>query len=191
MSITFILFGVIIIYYLFNAKWLQLDFRALSFFVIAVLIELGYFIGNIFLTNISLNMMHLFAFALMLFLLSRVGNLSLLCLIFMPILLEVVILSVDRGYTLFYSGTLYFICVFYFIFLFLIGIKNCTSLLSVFSLIYLLIDSIFQFNDLQYIYLNLDYIFLALLSLYVFEIIFDYFRVTSSFWGGYVCQKIK
>lgn len=191
MSITFILFGVILIFYLFGATESRLNFKDLSFIAIAILVGLGYFIGDIFVGSISLNVLHLFAFALMLFVLSCEGDLKQLHLIVLPIILVTIILAANKNLTLFYSGSLYFSCVMYFILLPLLGTKNCTLLLCEFSLIYLCVDSIFQFADLQKAFLNLDYIFLSLLSLYALEKIFDYLRRGNTFLGGDVCEKIK
>lgn len=191
MSITFILFGIILIFYLFGVKGSRLNFTDFSFIAISVLVVSGYFIGDIFIGSISLNVLHLFAFALMLFLLSGEANLKQVHLMILPIILEVLILNANKNCSLFYSWTLYFSCVVYFVFLSLLGIKNCTSLLSKFSLIYLCVDSIFQFVDLQQIYINLDCVLLSLLSLYAFEIFFDYLRAKNNFLGGDVCEKIK
>ncbi len=191
MSITFVLFGVILIFYLFGVMGSRLNFKNLSFIAISILVVLGYFVGDIFIGSISLNILHLLAFALMLFMLSREGNIKHLHLIILPVILVTVFLASNKNFTLFYSGSLYFSCVMYFIFLSLLRIKNCASLLSEFSLIYLCIDGVFQFADLQQIYFNLDYIFLSLLSLYAFEKFFDYLRGMNTFLGGDICERIK
>lgn len=95
-----------------------------------------------------------------------------------------VALYFDRGYLLFYSGVLYFLATAMVFVVYNSKTNTLMSLLGLFSFIYFIVDGVFQYYELQYVFIDFDFIFLVLFFLYAMSKIFDYLKVPKSEFKG-------
>ncbi len=184
MSLTFIIFGLVLIFYIFGVARASNFFRLALIIFSLIFVLVGYFVGTISTSIMTINLFHLSAFVLfsILFFDKKFFH---FCYVPMLMLFVVtMILYFDRGYLLFYTGVLYFLTT-AMIFIFYNSKSNTLmSLLSVFSACYLVIDGVFQYFELQYIFIDFDFIFLVLFFLYAISKIIVYLDVNNSEFKG-------
>lgn len=187
MSITFILFGIILIFYLFGVLGGENKLYNLLSILASLFVLIGYFFGDVQTSHFTLNIPFLLALVLMLVLAFDVRVFRKFHAILFTTFLSALVLYFDTSNLLFYSGTLYFLTASFLLIIFLNDKKLFSSALTFYSLIYFVVDAIFCYAELGYVVLNFDFVLLVMLFLYALSSLFDYARLKCSygFGGGY------
>lgn len=192
MSITFILFGIILIFYLFGVLRSRTLTRSVFVMAICGFILLGYFGGDLHMQGLSINLFHLIAFLIMFVLFFSKAIFKNLHIVFLCVFLGVSALYFDNTYLLFYSGTIYFLLASFLLIMFANNRELFFSILLVFSFFYLIVDGIFCYFELGVVFIDFDFIFLTMLFLYVLCIVFDSIEFKKIYLegGSYANKKI-
>lgn len=181
---TFILFGVTLILIIFGVIRLQ-SFGALVVVLLGmVFVLLGYFCGNISASLISFNLLHVLALVLFLIVFFDRRIFDNLHVSLLMVFVEAIVLYFDRGYLLFYTGLLYFMLMAVLFVIYNARGKLLVSSLSLFSIFYVIVDGVFQNFEMQYVFIDLDFVFLVLFFLYVLSKIFAYIDSGKFVYGG-------
>lgn len=184
MSMTFILFGVTLILVIFGVIRFQKFCVFLSVFLGLIFVLLGYFCGNISTGLVAFNLLHVIAFVLFFVVFFDKQIFANSHVILLMIFVEVVVLYFDRGYLLFYNGILYFMLS---AILFVINCKRgklAVSSFALFSTLYLIVDGLFQYFEMRYVFIDFDFVFLVLFFIYVFGKILAYIDNGGFVYGG-------
>lgn len=184
MSITFILFGIILILYLFGVLRSRTMTRSLCVMSLCGFVLLGYFFGDVHTQVLSINLCHLIAFLIMLFLCFSKGVFSKLHIVLLCVFLGVIALYFDNTYLLFYSGKLYFLLSSILLILLVDRRELFLSTLQVFTLFYLIVDGVFCYFELGTIFVDFDLVLLYTLFLYVLCNFFDYIKFRKVYFEG-------
>lgn len=184
MSMTFILFGVTLILIIFGVIRLQ-GFGALASILFGVIFLLmGYFCGNISTSLIYFNLLHVLALVLFLIVFFDRRIFDNFHVTLLMVFVEAIVLYFDRGYLLFYTGLLYFMLTAVLFVIYNARGKLLVSNLSLFSIFYVIVDGVFQYFEMRYIFLDFDFVFLVLFFLYVLGKVFSYIDSGKFIYGG-------
>lgn len=186
MSLTFIIFGLILILFIFGVARASNLFELLLILLGSSFVLIGYFCGTKETSLMSINLFHLIAFILFSVLFFDKKLMANAHVVMLMLFASTMVLYFDSGYLLFYSGVLYFLMASILFIIYNTKISLLLSTLSLFTFAYLLIDGVFQYFELQYVFIDFDFIFLVLFFLYAFGKIFAYLDANKiTFKGAY------
>lgn len=184
MSLSFIIYGLVLIFYIFGVAKASNLFHLMLILLSSMLVLLGYFVGTVYTSLLTINPFHLIAFILFAVLFWDKSVFRFCHIPMLMLFVVTVALYFDRGYLLFYSGVLYFLATAMVFVVYNSKTNTLMSLLGLFSFIYFIVDGVFQYYELQYVFIDFDFIFLVLFFLYAMSKIFDYLKVPKSEFKG-------
>ncbi|MBE5738480.1 MAG: hypothetical protein E7354_01990 [Clostridiales bacterium] len=172
MDISFVLYGLLLILFLFGV--VRISNYCLNFiFGIALLfVVLGYFYGGVDTSFFAVNIFHLLSCFLFLITFFKKEDCRVLHWVLFFLFLEALFLCVDSELLLFYGSMLFFVLL---SIIFLFFYFDCRRLLSVFilfSIFYLIIDGCFQYYELGYVFITFDSVFIGVFSMWAVSKIF-------------------
>lgn len=184
MSMTFILFGVTLILILFGVIRLQSFGALVSILFGVIFVLMGYFCANISTSLISFNLLHVLALVLFFIVFFDRRIFDNFHVTLLMIFVEAVVLYFDRSYLLFYTGLLYFMLTAVLFVIYNARGRLLVSSLSLFSIFYVIVDGVFQYFEMRYVFWDFDFVFLVLFFLYILSKVFSYIDSGRFIYGG-------